>query len=134
MERAERKPGISKYLAAIIINVILIYVFNNLLNWNVTVLTDDFKGVLWALDISLGATILINILFLMYDAGWFRHLMQLILNVIAILVTFLILVIFPFTFASESWAVWVRVGLIIIMAGIGIGTIVEFFRLILGRE
>ena len=122
------------YLASIIVNIILIFVFNNLENWGVPFLTSRYSGVLWALDFSLGATIIVNILNLIFDAAWLRHLGQLILIPIAMFATYMILVIFPFTFADESWAFWVKVALIIAIAGSGIGFIVELVKLILGKE
>lgn len=133
-DKAVRKPGKSRYIAALIVNVILIYVFNNLLKWGVPFLTSDYSGVLWAIDLSLGATVIANILFLMFDPGWFHHFVQIILNVIALFTTFIIFSVFPFTFAEEPWAFWVKVALIVVIVGIAIGTIVEFFRLILRRD
>jgi hypothetical protein len=128
------KPGKAGYIAVIIINAIMIYVFNNLLNWGVPFLTPNYSGVLWAINLSLGATLIANILFLIYDPGWFRHLAQIVLNIIALFVAFIIFTVFPFTFADKSWAFWVKIALVVMMAGIGIGTIVEFFRLILRKE
>jgi hypothetical protein len=130
----KKKPGKSGFIAAIIVNLILLFVFNNLLNWGVPFLTSAYSGVLWAINLSLGATIIANILFLVYDAGWFHHLAQLVLNVIALFVFFLIYSIFPFTFTAESWAFWIKIALIVVMAGIGIGIIVEVFRLILRKN
>ncbi len=124
----------SGYIAAIVINIVLLFVFNNLLKWGVPFLTPAYSGVLWAINLSLGATIAANFLFLVYDAGWFRHLVQLALNVIALLVVFLIYSIYPFTFVAEAWSQWVRIGLIVVMAFIGIGIIVELFQAIFKRD
>ncbi len=129
--KTNRKSG---YIATIIIDIVLMYVFNNLLRWGVPFLTPAYSGVLWAINLSLGITILVNLFFLAYDAGWFRHLTQLILNVIALFVVFLIYTIYPFSFAGEIWSQWVKISLIIVMAGIGIGIIVEIFQLIFKRD
>ena len=134
MEKEHGRPGKSKYIAALIVNVILIYVFNKLLAWGVPFLTSDFSGVLWAINLSLGATILVNLMWLIFDPGWFLHLGQIFLNLIAILVLFLIFAVFPFTFAAGGWAFWVKVALIVAMVGVGIGTIVEFFKMIFARD
>ncbi len=131
---AKKKSGKGGFIAAIIVNLILLFVFNSLLNWGVPFLTSSYSGVLWAINLSIGATIIANILFLVYDAGWFRHLARLILNVIALFVVFLIYSIFPFTFTAASWVYWVKIALIILMAGIGIAIIVEVFKLILRKN
>jgi hypothetical protein len=133
-EKAAKKPGKAGYIAVIAINAVMIYVFNNLLKWGVPFLTSEYSGVLWAINLSLSATIIANILFFIYDAGWFRHMAQIVLNIIALFVIFMIFTIFPFTFANESWAFWVKIALILVMAGIGIGTIVELFKLILRKD
>jgi len=132
--KVAKRPGKTGYVAAVIVNAIMIYVFNNLLNWGVPFLTSDYSGVLWSINISLAANIIANILFIVYDPGWFHHIAQIVLNVIGLFVVFMIFTIFPFTFADKSWTFWVKIALIIVMAGIGIGTIVEFFRLILRKE
>ena len=131
---AKKQPGKSGFIAAIVVNIVLLFVFNSLLNWGVPFLTSDYSGVLWAINLSIGASIIANFLFLFYDAGWFRHLAQLVLNVIALFVVFLIYSIFPFTFSAEPWAFWVKISLIIVMACIGIATIVELFKLILKKD
>jgi hypothetical protein len=131
---AKKKQGKGGFIAAIIVNIILLFVFNNLQNWGVPFLTSDYFGVLWAINLSIGATIIANFLFLFYAAGWFHHLAQLILNVIALFVVFLIYTIYPFTFVGEDWSQWVKISLIIVMAGIGIGIIVELFKLILKKD
>lgn len=122
------------YIVAIIFNIIALYVFNNLMNWGVPFLTSRYSGVLWAIDLSLGASIIANVLFLVFDYPWMRHLGQLILIPLSTLALFIIWAIFPFTFSAESWAFWVKVSLIIIMVFSAIGFIVEFFKLILGKE
>jgi hypothetical protein len=134
LDKVAKRPGKLRYVAAIVINVILIWVFANLLNWGVPFLTSDYSRVLWAIDMSLGATIFVNILFLMFDPGWFRHLMQVVLNIISLIVGLIIFKIYPFTFAGESWAIWIKVALIAVCAGIGIGAIVEFVLFILRKE
>jgi hypothetical protein len=134
MANAAKKPRKSRYFGAIIINVVLIWVFANLLNWGVPFLTSDYSRVLWAIDLSLAATILANILFLIFDPGWFRHLLQVGLNIISIIVGIIIFLIFPFTFARESWAIGVKVVLIVIIVGIIIGTIAEFIQFILRKD
>ncbi len=124
----------AEYIAAIIVNAILIYIFNNLLKWRVPFLTSDFNLVLWAVNLSLGATIIANILFLAYDARWFHHLLQLVLNILAFLSTYLLYRIFPLAFSERLIEQVVRIALIFAMVALGIALIVEFFRLVFGRD
>ncbi|MBN1367220.1 MAG: hypothetical protein JW967_04795 [Dehalococcoidales bacterium] len=128
------KKGRSGYIAAIIVNFVLLFIFNSLPNWNLSFLTLDYSGVLWAINLSIGATIIANFLFIFFDAGWFKHLAQVITSVIALFVVFLIYSVYPFTFEGEPWSQWVKISLIIVMAGIGIAIIVEAFKLILRKD
>ena len=48
----------------------------SLLNWEVPFLTGDWVEVMPAFTLSIGATIIANIVFLGYDARYFRHLVQ----------------------------------------------------------
>jgi len=132
--KREKKGSRGQYIGAIVVNAIILYIFNNLLNWGVPFLTDRFSGVLWAINLSLGATIIANIFFLIFDADWFIHLSKMILNLIAMFALYLIIVVFPFTFAEESWAVWIKIALVIAVAATGIAFIVELFKLFLGKR
>lgn len=132
--KVRKRPGKLTYAVTIIINAVLIYVFNNLLNWGVPFLTSDYSGIIWAFDLSFGASILINLTYLLYDEAWYRHLSQVVLNIITLFVIYLILVVFPFTFAEESWAFWLKLAIVLVMAGIGIASIVELVSFVLRRE
>jgi len=61
------------YATALVVNAVLLYSAHRLLEWGVPFLTPSFNDVLWALDLSLGATVLANAAFIAYDSAWFRH-------------------------------------------------------------
>jgi hypothetical protein len=138
IRRAARRSG---YVIAIVVNVILLFFFNNLffifdnlLKLHIPFLTSDFNACLWAINLSLTATIVANSLFLAYDARWIRHLVQVILSIIALVAIYVIYTIFPFIFPEELWMLALKIALIASMVGIIIATIVEFVRLILNRD
>ncbi len=130
----KKKHGKSGYIAAIVINIILLFIFNMLPNWHISFLTNAYLSILWAINLSIGATIIFNLIYLFYDKGWFRHLSQIIMSVIALFVVFLIYAVYPFIFTGASFSHWFRISLIIIMAGIGIAIIVESFKLIMRKD
>jgi len=131
---AKKKTGKAGFIAAIIINLIFLFIFNSLPNWHVSFLTSAYSGILWAINLSIGATIIANILFLVYGTGWFRHLVQLILNIIALFVIYLIYAVFPFNFTGAAWDHWVKIILIILMACLGIATIVELVKFLRRKD
>ncbi len=68
------------YVLSMLINAALLYVFNHLSNWNIPYLLPTFQGCLWAIRLSLSATIFVNFIYIFFDETWFHHLMQAILN------------------------------------------------------
>ena len=78
-------------------------------------------------------TILGNVLLLVYNQEWFRHVMKIILNIVAITALYNIFTVFPFNFNSflVDWSM--TIALIFIMVGITIATMMELFFLIIER-
>ena len=133
-KRPSRGARTSGYTVAIVINVILWYVTHNLLDWNLPVITERFVEVLPAVEWSLGATIIANALFMVYDPRWFRHLAQVGLNILALFSTYMFYQVFPFEFGTESLNWLVRVGLFLAMVGIVIGIVAELIAALFHRE
>jgi hypothetical protein len=122
----------SGYVIAIAVNVVMLYVVNNLLAWNILpFLTDDFGRVLWLIDISLLATIMVNFIYLAYDQSWFRSLGQIGLNLISLVVAVRMYRVFPFDFSGSTfdWTQIARVVIIFTILGTTIGAIVEAVKL-----
>jgi hypothetical protein len=122
----------SGYVIAIAVNVVMLYVVNNLLAWNLLpFLTDDFGRVLWLIDISLLATIMVNFVYLAYDQSWFRSLGQIGLNLISLVVAVRMYQVFPFDFSGSTfdWTQIARVVIIFTILGTAVGAIVEAVKL-----
>ncbi len=132
--KRDKKGRKSEYIAAIVVNIILLYIFNNLINWHVYFITNALNDILWIINAAIIVTIIGNIVLLVYNPGWFRHIMKIILNIVAIIAVYNIFTVFPFNFSSFliDWSV--TIALIFIMVGITIATIVELFFLIIGRD
>ncbi len=129
-----KKPRRAQYVIAIIINGLMLFVFNNLLNWNVPVITPHFAEVLWAFNLSINATIVVNALYLVYDAGWFRHLTQIMLAILAFNSVYWLYAIFPFNLSYAIWGQGLRWALILAMFGNAIAVIVEVGKLISRKD
>jgi hypothetical protein len=122
----------SGYVIAIAVNVVMLYVVNNLLAWNILpFLTDDFGRVLWLIDVSLLATIMVNFVYVAYDQRWFRSLGQIGLNLISLVVAVRMYQVFPFDFTGLTfdWTQIARVVIIFTILGTAIGAMVEAFKL-----
>jgi hypothetical protein len=117
------------YIVAIIVNVIILIVVNQILNWGTfPFLTQDFKDVLPIQNILLAVSIIFNAAFLFYDPDWFTALLRMVINAIGIAVIARYLIVFPFDFSAYSgfnWTVLARVILIIGIVGCCLGVLAE---------
>ena len=82
--------------------------------------------------VSLGATILANVMFLFDDAAWFKSLAKAIAAAIAFVVTLPTLQVFPFNFSTydHDWSGLVRLLIVVAMIGCAIGCVAEMIRLL----
>lgn len=127
----EKKPHKSEFIVAIIANLIFLYIVNNLLSWNLSFIAPSFQEVSWIFNLSIGASIVGNILFLIYHPGWFRSLIKIILNILSFMVAYYLYVVFPFILNSGI-TVLVKIVLILVMVVLVIANLVEVVKLILG--
>jgi len=130
-KKSSRRAG---YIGNIVWNLIFLFVLNNLVNWHVPFIAPSWVAVLWAINLSLGTTILANIVFLAFDPRWFRHAAQIVLNLLALLSTYVIYIIFPFELPGEPVTLIFRVCLIIAMVVTAIGIVIELVKLVLNRD
>ncbi len=127
----EKEPKTSEFIVAIIANLIFLYIVNNLLSWNLSFIAPSFQDVLWIFNISITATIIGNILFLIYHPSWFRSIIRIILNILGFLVVYYLYTVFPFVFSNYLITFSVKFAFIVAMVVMVIATIVEIVKFIL---
>jgi len=126
----EKEPSRASFVVAIIVNLILIYIVNQVPNWDISFITSSWSETLWILNLSLVVTIIGNFLFLFYHRQWFLSLAQIVMNVFVFWAVLTLYNVFPFTF-SQSYMVFVTwLVLILIMVGVFISIIVEMVKLV----
>lgn len=133
MQRNKGKERTVEYIVTIIVNLILLYVFNNLLNWHIYFITPAFNEVLWIINLSIIASIIGNALLLLYHPEWSRHVTKIILNIIAFIVVYFLYKVFPFNFNNSFLNGGLTILLILGMIGLAVAIIVEFVQLITGK-
>jgi hypothetical protein len=142
----------ARYIVAMALEVILLYVFNNLLHnyistlapyvsdtyprfivniidtiagWHVPYFTDAFTSCLWAVNTALGFAIVANLVLLLYHPKWFHHLAKGLIFALAVLPVYIVFKTFPFEFSNDTAASATKVILIIVQAGMALGFIIE---------
>jgi hypothetical protein len=123
------KPGrgsrVSGYIGAIVVNGILLYAANHLLEWQVPWITAAWSDVLWAINLTLQVSIMLNALYIAFDVGWFRHLGEAVNAAVALLATWWIYLVFPFDFGSAEAEGLTRLILIVVAVVTAIGMLVS---------
>lgn len=131
LARGSSKPG---YVVSIAIDIALLYVAHNVLRWGVSFITPAWSGVLWAIDLSLGASIAASVLLLVYDRPWFKHLLQIVTSIPAFVSTYVVYRAFPFSFARPWLTTGLRVLLIVGLVGLVIAVVVNLVQMITGKK
>ena len=120
------------YAVAIAGNVALLVIVNNILDWGwLPWLTADFREVLPVMNVSLGASIAVNAVYLLYDARGFKAGAELGLLIISLIVTIRIWRVFPFDFSAYDfgWGTLARWLLGLALFGIAVAMLVQVIQL-----
>lgn len=127
------------YIVTLIINAVMLYVFNNLISWEAQlIINDKWQSVLPILNISLGLNVLINLIFIFYDRRLFYLLARTITDIFSIVATIRLYAVFPFDFNGffqMGWLnTWFPYLLLFGMVGLIIGIIARTARFISGKN
>ena len=121
------------YGVAAFANAIFLLIVNNLLEWGwFSWLTEDFETLLPIINLSLVASIVVNLAYIAYDAKWFKALCEAGLVTISLWVAIRTWQVFPFDFSAYSfdWERVTRTILVFAIIGMSIALIVNVVRLI----
>lgn len=127
---SSKSGGVRKigYIVAIIVMFVMLYIIKHLRQWGVTFLTEEFDRCIFYIQLSIYASIIAQVLFLLYDNRWFKHLVKGITNIAGALALIMIYVIFPFQISSPSGVKWTKIGLLILFGFTVISIIVELVK------
>lgn len=126
----EKDASKSEFIVTIMVNIIILYIVNNVLSWNLSFITSSFQDVLWIFNISICATIIANLIFIAYHPGWFRSLVKIILNTLAFIVCYQLYTLFPFIFSQVTYTIILKMVLLVGMVAQLIASLIEVLRLI----
>ena len=101
------------YILAIVINLIMLFIANNLLYWNLSFIAGSFSEVLWAINLSLIVAIVANVSFVLYDPPWYKIIAKIVMNFTALVAVFTLLTVFPFVINQFILALGLTILLII---------------------
>ncbi len=130
-KRSSSKSGVGRkigYIFAIAFMLIFLYIVRHLDDWNIKWLNEDFPKCLFYIELSIYVSIAAQILLIIYDNRWFKHLVQAASNVFGALSLIMLYVIYPFSFGDSPWEKWVRIGLLVLFIITVISIIIEVVK------
>ena len=116
------------------INLVVLVIVNNVLEWGwFPWLTEEFTEVVPIINLSLVASLVVNLIYLAYDSAWFKALCESVLLVISIVATAQVWTVFPFDFSAYSWdwASTTRVILACAIVGMSIALVVNIVKFLI---
>jgi hypothetical protein len=123
----------SGYVLAAAIMMVLWLIVNVWPGWEaLPFLTQRTGDVLWAVNLSLLASLLANLAYVVYDPVWFKALGDLITTALGVVPAVLLWRVFPFDFSGSSsgWGIVARVVLMVGIVGGTLGILVQIGMLV----
>ena len=130
--RTGRRAG---YVVAIIVNLLVYGFINTWPGWDsFDFVTADAADVVPLVNLSIGVSILANIVYLVVDAPRVKAIGEMVVSAVAMVVSVIVLRVFPFDFSAYTfpWELLTRVVLVIAVIGSGISVLVNLYRAIRG--
>jgi len=126
----EKKIKWYQYLFTALMDLILLYIANNLIYWNLSFISASYTDVLWAVNLTIFFTIVGNVSFILYDPPWFKHLTKIIINSTALYTAYIIYMVFPFTLNQEYQVIILKIVIILAMIAAFLSIIFEIIKLL----
>lgn len=133
--RARRNGRRAGYVVAIIINLLVLGFINTWPGWeSFDFVTADAADVVPLVNLSIGVTIVANLVYLVVDAPRVKAFGEMVTSAVAMVVSVIVLRVFPFDFSAYAfpWELITRVILVIAVIGSGISVLVNLYRVIRG--
>ncbi|MCE5213996.1 MAG: hypothetical protein LLF83_04670 [Methanobacterium sp.] len=127
----KKEPHKSQFIAAVLVNLIFLYIANNLLNWNLSFIDNSFLQVLGILNIFFIVAVVVNFLFIFYSKDWFRNLFQIPVDLLGLVTAYSLFTIFPFIINNILLEYILKFILLVFIIGSFISLVVHFIKFIL---
>jgi hypothetical protein len=125
---AARRSG---YLISALINLLLLWVAHNLLDWDVLpFLTESFNDVLPAITVSLVVTVIVNLFRVINPDKRFVAITEVLILIVNLYATVAVWRVFPFEFDDDGipWDLAFRAFLLLAIVGTAIGIVAQVIK------
>jgi hypothetical protein len=131
--RRSGTAGRAGYLIAAALTAVFLYLLNGEPGWrDISFLTGEVERVLGLVNLSLVASLVANLVYMLSDAPWLKALGGLATTGIGLAALVRIWQVFPFDFAGYSfdWPLVIRIVLVVGIVGSVIGMVAQFVSLL----
>ena len=126
-----------EYIGAIIFNLVFLWIVNNIPEWHLGFIKDNFMVVLWILNVNILIQIAGNVLMLLSGLSIIRYLSRIIIESTSFVTTMVLFYIYPFDFTHFHGLFWVDwflpIAFIIVMVVSALKVISNLWKLIFWR-
>lgn len=123
------------YGLAIAINLVLIWIVGNVMDWEVAAFLEaEFAELVPLIQFGMWVTVAANAVYLVDDRSTGTRVARLVVDVVNLYVTFQVFTVFPFDFSSHTfdWALVFRAVLVIALIGTAIAAITHAAQIVTG--
>lgn len=135
-EKVEKSRN-GEYIGAVIFNLLFLWIVNNIMDWHLGFIRDNFMVVLWVLNVNIAVQIAGNVLMLITGTRIMRYLSLIVMESASFVTTMVLFYIYPFDFSNFHGMFWLDwflpVALIIGMVVSAIKVLANFWKLIFWR-
>lgn len=117
----------AEYVGAIFFSLIFAYIINTLPSW-VNWVADGYTAVVWTFNLSIFITVTTSLVLIFANFRILSAIFQIIQNIFSLAAIVTFYYIFPI-YATPTIEMLIRVISIIVIIGVIIGTVAEFFKL-----
>ncbi|BAZ98965.1 hypothetical protein [Methanothermobacter sp. EMTCatA1] len=121
----------SEFVAGIVANLVLLYIINSVMNWDISFIADSFRDLIPLFNAVIGANLAANACFLIYRRQWFWTFMQIILSALGYLMVSSLYSVFPFTFRNIYVFYSVRFALLVAMVVLAVAVFLHGLKFVL---
>ena len=121
----------SEFVAGIVANLVLLYIINSVMSWDISFIADSFRDITPLLNAVVGASLAANALFMVYRKQWFWTFMQIILSALGYLMVSSLYSVFPFTFRNVYVFYSVRFALLVAMVVLAVAVFLYGLKFVL---
>ncbi|MDI9618137.1 hypothetical protein [Methanothermobacter sp.] len=120
-----------EFLVGIIVNIILLYIVNSVMNWNLSFVEESFRELIPLFNVVIAANLIANATLIIYREQWLWTFAQIILSALGYLLVSSLYSVFPFTFRNIYVFYSVKSGLLVAMVVMAVAVFLHGLKFVL---